>query len=243
MDALPIQARDWGSPVIPAQLDLKTMIQFTPMGLSRPGWLLSYLRRRKLPDLTVPNFGDGTGSVPTMAQAFMQWLATPLPTWKDLEWIRSLWQGPLMVKGIWHPDDARRAIDAGATAIGVSNHGGNNLDSTLSPLCALPAIVDAVDGQAEISFDGGVRRGGDVFKALALGADVTLIGRAWLFGLSANGERGVSEVIAALRSSFDKIMLGVGHNSLSEISIEDLVVPEGFVLERSAFGALPRITT
>jgi L-lactate dehydrogenase (cytochrome)/glycolate oxidase len=146
-----------------------------------------------------------------------------------------------MIKGIWHPDDALRAIDAGATAIGVSNHGGNNLDTTLSPLRALPAIVEAVAGQAEISYDSGIRRGGDVIKALALGADVAMVGRAWLFGLSADGERGVSEVIDALRNSLDKMMLGLGHNSLSEISRDDLVLPEGFVLDRTAFASMERL--
>jgi L-lactate dehydrogenase (cytochrome)/glycolate oxidase len=170
-----------------------------------------------------------------MIETFMQWIDTPLPTWEDIKWIRSLWEGPMMVKGIWHPDDALRAIDSGATAIGVSNHGGNNLDTTMSPLRALPAIVEVVAGQAEVSYDSGIRRGGDVVKALALGADVVLAGRAWLFGLSADGERGVFEVIDALRSSFDKIMLGLGHSSLSEISRDDLVLPEGFVLYRIAF--------
>src|SRR5690606_31719461 len=97
MDALPIQARDWGSPAMPTKLDLKAMIQFAPMGLSRPGWLASYLRRGKLPDLSVPNFGSGTGLAPTMTETFMQWLETPLPTWDDVKWVRSLWDGPLMI--------------------------------------------------------------------------------------------------------------------------------------------------
>ena len=242
MDALPIQARDWGSPAIPAQLDLKSMIKFAPMGLSRPRWLASYLAQGKLPDLTVPNFGDAHGTVPTMMETFMDWIATPLPTWNDVKWIRSLWDGPLMVKGIWRPDDALRAVDAGATAIGVSNHRGNNLDTTMSPLRALPAIVVAVNGQAEISYDSGVRRGGDVVKALALGADIVLVRRAWLFGLSADGERGVSEVVNALRSSFDKMMLGLGHNSISEISRADLVLPEGFVLDNSAFASIEALS-
>ncbi|MGO1543623.1 MAG: pre-mycofactocin synthase MftD [Gulosibacter sp.] len=243
MDAMPWQSRDWGSPAMPAKLDLPSMVRFAPMALSRPAWLASYLARRELPDLTVPNFGDGVGSAPTMMEAFMEWLSmdAPLPTWEDVAWLREQWDGPLMVKGIWHPDDALRAIDVGATAIGVSNHGGNNLDSTMSPLRALPAIAEAVNGQAEISFDSGVRRGGDIVKAIALGADIALAGRMWLFALSADGERGVSEILAAVRTSLEKVMIGLGHTKLDEISREDLLLPEGFVIERSVFKSLDPI--
>jgi pre-mycofactocin synthase len=235
MDALPIQARDWGSPAMPGNLNLPEMIKFAPLALSRPRWLSSYLQRGQIPDLTVPNFGDGIGDAPTMMDAFMQWLDTPLPSWDDVAWVKEAWGGPFMIKGIWHPDDALRAIDAGATAIGVSNHGGNNLDTTPSALRALPAIVSAVNGQAQVSYDGGIRRGGDIVKALALGADVVLAGRAWLFGLSADGERGVTEVITALRTSMEKFMLGLGHDSIDQISKDDLVIPDGFILEKSAF--------
>lgn len=241
MDALPIQARDWGSPAMPARLDLPEMMKFAPVALSRPRWLASYLQRGKIPDLTVSNFGDGHSTPPTMMEAFMQWLDTPLPDWADVAWVKEQWGGPFMVKGIWHPDDALRAIDAGATAVGVSNHGGNNLDTTPSPLRALPAIVEAVSGQAQVSYDGGIRRGGDIVKALALGADVVLAGRAWLFGLSADGERGVTEVIAALRSSMEKVMLGLGNDSINQISPNDLVIPDGFILERSAFDRVPTL--
>jgi hypothetical protein len=112
----------------------------------------------------------------------MDWMATPFPTWEDVAWLAELWHGPLMVKGIPQPDDARRAVDAGATAIGVSNHGGNNLDTTPSPLRYLPSAVDAVGDQAEITFDSGIRRGADVVKVLALGAKAALVGRSWFFG-------------------------------------------------------------
>jgi hypothetical protein len=115
-------------------------------------------------------------------EGFMDWMATPFPTWEDVAWLAELWHGPLMVKGIPQPDDARRAVDAGATAIGVSNHGGNNLDTTPSPLRYLPSAVDAVGDQAEITFDSGIRRGADVVKVLALGAKAALVGRSWFFG-------------------------------------------------------------
>jgi pre-mycofactocin synthase len=112
-----------------------------------------------------------------------------------------------MVKGILSADDARRAVNAGATAIGVSNHGGNNLDTTPSPLRFLPSVVDAVGKQAEITFDSGIRRGADVVKALALGAKAASIGRSWFFGLAADGERGVSEVLGAYRVSLDRTLI------------------------------------
>lgn len=133
MDALPWQARDWGSPAMPAEINLKEIIRFAPMALSRPAWLASFLAERQLPDLTVPNFGEVGGPDKTMVDIFGEWVATPRPTWEDVKWLAEVWGGPFMVKGIWHPDDALRAIDCGATAVGVSNHGGNNLDTTLSP--------------------------------------------------------------------------------------------------------------
>src|SRR6201999_2443139 len=109
--------------------------------------------------------------------------------------LRDSWDGPFMIKGIMHPDDARRAVDIGATAISVSNHGGNNLDSTPASVRALPNVVDAVGDQVEVLLDGGIRRGSDVVKALALGAKAVMIGRAYLWGMAANGEAGVVNVL------------------------------------------------
>jgi L-lactate dehydrogenase (cytochrome) len=133
-----------------------------------------------------------------------------------------------MIKGIMHPDDARRAVDIGATAISVSNHGGNNLDGTPATIRALPAVVDAVGGQIEVLLDGGVRRGGDVVKALALGAKAVMIGRAYLWGMAAAGERGVTNVLAILRSGIDEALLGLGRSSVHELTREDLIIPEDF---------------
>ena len=120
---------------------------------------------------------------------------TPPATWADIQWLREQWNGPFLVKGIMRPDDARRAVDAGATAISVSNHGGNDLDTTLASIRALPTIAEAVGGQIEVLFDGGIRRGADVVKALALGARAVMIGRAYLWGLGAAGESGVKNVL------------------------------------------------
>lgn len=138
-----------------------------------------------------------------------------------------------MVKGILSADDARRAVDARATAIGVSNHGGNNLDTTPSSLRFLPAVVDAVGKEVEITFDSGIRRGADVVKVLALGAKAALIGRSWFFGLAADGERGVSEVLDSYRVSLDRTLIGLGKSSIHELTPDDLVVPDGYFL-RSA---------
>jgi isopentenyl diphosphate isomerase/L-lactate dehydrogenase-like FMN-dependent dehydrogenase len=175
--------RDWGSPVIPERLDLKTAIQFAPQVLRRPKWLLGYARTGRVPDLTVPNMVAAGEQPPTFFGAYGQWAASPLPTWEDVRWLREQWGGQFMVKGVIRVDDAKRAVDAGVTAISVSNHGGNDLDGTPATIRALPAIAAAVGDQVEIVLDGGVRRGGDVVKALALGARAVMIGRAYLWGL------------------------------------------------------------
>jgi heme/flavin dehydrogenase (mycofactocin system) len=231
LDAMPSQRRDWGSPAIPERVDLKSMIRYAPMGLSRPGWLLGFLRHGGLPDLRVPNLERPGIGTPTLIEGFMDWVATPLPTWDDVAWLREIWGGPFMVKGLMTVEDAKTAVQIGATAISVSNHGGNNLDSTPSALRALPGIVDAVGGQVEIAYDGGIRRGGDVIKALALGAQVVLIGRAYLFGLAADGQRGVEDVLEVFRAGIDKTLVGLGRGSIHDVSRADLTIPEGFAID------------
>src|SRR4051794_2264805 len=133
-----------------------------------------------------------------------------------------------MLKGVMRVDDAKRAVDAGVTAISVSNHGGNNLDGTPATIRALPAIVDAVGSQIEVVLDGGVRRGSDVVKALALGARAVMIGRAYLWGLAANGQAGVENVLDILRSGVDSALLGLGKSSVQELTPDDVVVPPDF---------------
>ena len=188
--------RDWGSPPIPEKLNLKAMARFAPEMIVRPGYLLDWVKSGKLPDLTCPNLAGPGEDLPTFFGAYGEWMGTPLPTWEDIGWLREEWGGPFAVKGIMHPDDARRAVDVGATAISVSNHGGNNLDGTPASIRALPRIVDAVGDQIEVLQDGGIRRGSDVVKALALGAKAVLIGRAYLWGMAAGGEAGVSNVLS-----------------------------------------------
>ena len=220
--------RDWGSPVIPEKVDLRAMARFAPEGLAHPRWLLQYARTGRVPDLTTPNLAPPGGSAPTFFGAYGEWMQTPLPTWDDVAWLREQWGGPFMLKGVTRVDDARRAVAAGVTAISVSNHGGNNLDSTPATIRLLPAIADAVGDQVEVLLDGGVRRGSDVVKALALGARAVMIGRAYLWGLAANGQAGVENVLDILRGGIDSAVLGLGHSSVRDLTRDDVLIPPGF---------------
>jgi heme/flavin dehydrogenase (mycofactocin system) len=220
--------RDWGSPAIPERMNLATMVRYAPQAVARPQWLARYARTFGPPDLTVPNMVAAGQPAPTFFGAYAQWAATPPPTWQDVAWLRQLWGGPFLVKGITRIDDARRAVDAGATAISVSNHGGNDLDGTPAAIRALPAVAAAVGGQAEVLLDGGIRRGGDVVKALALGARAVMIGRAYLWGLAANGQAGVENVLDILRGGIDSALFGLGKASIGDLTPDDVVVPPGF---------------
>jgi pre-mycofactocin synthase len=220
--------RDWGAPPIPEKIDLKNALKFAPEVLRKPAWLATFLRSGSIPDLTVPNMTLAGEEAPGFFGAYYEWMQTPLARWEDIAWLREQWGGPFMVKGITRPDDARRAVDAGVTAISVSTHGGNNLDGTPGAIRSLPAVVDAVGTQIEVLLDGGIRRGSDVVKALALGARAVMIGRAYLWGMAANGERGVQNVLSILRSGMDEALLGLGRSSVHELSRDDVLVPPGF---------------
>ena len=220
--------RDWGSPSIPERIDWRAALRFAPEALSRPGWLAAFARSRRLPDLTVPNMAPPGGEGPTFFGAYGEWMQTPLPTWDDVAWLREQWGGPFMLKGITRVDDARRAVDAGVSAISVSNHGGNNLDGTPAPIRVLPGVAEAVGDQVEVLLDGGIRRGSDVIKALALGARAVLIGRAYLWGLAANGQAGVENVLDILRGGLDSALLGLGHASIHDLSAADVLLSSGF---------------
>ena len=220
--------RDWGSPTIPEKLDLKAMLRFAPEGLRRPRWLVDFARSGRLPDLTAPNLAAPGEPAPTFFGAYYEWMQTPPPSWDDVAWLRAQWDGPFMVKGVSRVDDAKRAVQAGATAISVSNHGGNNLDGTPAPIRALPAVADAVGHEIEVLLDGGIRRGGDVAKALALGARAVMIGRAYLWGLAANGQAGVENVLDVLRGGLDSTVLGLGLSAARDLRPGDVLVPPGF---------------
>jgi heme/flavin dehydrogenase (mycofactocin system) len=228
--------RDWGSPHIPDRLHLRSILRFAPEIATRPGYVARYLAHGGPPDLGVPNLANARGEVPTFFGAYAAWMQTPPPTWSDLAWLRERWQGPLMFKGIARPDDARRARDLGVDAIGVSNHGGNNLDTTPATARLLPGIVDAVGKDVAVTVDGGIRRGSDVVKAIALGARAVLVGRPYLWGLAAAGERGVANVLEILRQGVAETLRGLGVASVEELSREHLVLPEGFERRAPASG-------
>ena len=225
-----VHSRDWGSPYIPQKINLATMARFAPEVIRRPRWLGRWVRAREMPGLTVPNMAIGNEDPPGFFEAYGEWMQTPPPSWEDLAWLRRQWSGPCMIKGIVRVDDAKRAADIGATAISVSNHGGNNLDTTPAPIRVLQPIADAVGDTVEILLDGGIRRGSDVVKALALGARAVMIGRAYLWGLAVNGQAGAQNVLDVLHSGIDSTLLGLGRGSVAELNPSDVVVPSGFVV-------------
>lgn len=220
--------RDWGSPSIPEQLDYRAMLRFAPEAVLRPKWAAQWARSGRLPDLTVPNMTLPGQPPPTFFGAYGEWMQTTMPTWEDLRWLREQWGGPFLLKGVMRVDDALRAVDIGASAISVSNHGGNNLDGTPAAIRALPAVAEAVGGSIEVLLDGGIRRGSDVVKAVALGARAVMLGRAYLWGLAANGQAGVENVLDILRSGIDSALLGLGHSSVKELSPADVLIPRDF---------------
>jgi heme/flavin dehydrogenase (mycofactocin system) len=220
--------RDWGSPKIPEKMDMRTAVRMMPEGLTRPRWLLQWAKTMHPPNLRVPNQASLGEAGPPFFQAYGEWMGTPPPTWEDIAWLRELWGGPFMLKGVMRIDDAKRAVDSGVSAISVSNHGGNNLDGTPASIRALGPIVDAVGNEIEVLLDGGIRRGSDVIKALALGARAVMIGRAYLWGLAAEGQAGVENVLDVLRGGIDSGLMGLGKASIHDLSADDVLVPSDF---------------
>jgi len=200
-------------------------IPFIPEVLSHPGWLIDYLRDGGLPGL--PNVViPGQGPMPLVD--INAALAKAAVTWADLDWIRKLWSGPIVVKGVLTGDDARRAIDAGAVAVSVSNHGGRQLDGLPASLRALPEVVAAVNGQAEVWMDGGIRRGTDIVKAMCMGARAVLCGRAYAYGLAAGGEAGVARAIEILRTDLERTLRLLGCPSVAALDRSYLNVPKSW---------------
>jgi heme/flavin dehydrogenase (mycofactocin system) len=225
--------RDWGSPEIPEKVDLKTMVRMAPEVLTKPRWLWLFGKTGRIPDLTAPNLAaPGEAKGPTFFGAYYEWMSTTPPTWDDVEWVREQWYQisgkPFMLKGVCRVDDALRAVDAGVAAISVSNHGGNNLDGTPASIRVLKPVADAVGHQIDVLLDGGVRRGSDVVKAVALGARAVMIGRAYLWGLAANGQAGVENVLDIMRGGIDSALLGMGLSSIDELTPDLLDIPDGF---------------
>jgi isopentenyl diphosphate isomerase/L-lactate dehydrogenase-like FMN-dependent dehydrogenase len=188
--------------------------------LARPRWLMGFLRDGGLMEFPNVVLSDGR---PMKYESVGPALAQSVVTWRDLDWIRQIWRGPVAVKGILTGDDARRAADAGANAVIVSNHGGRQLDGVAASLHALPEVVAASSGRLEVLMDGGIRRGSDVVKAICLGAKAVLVGRAYAYGLGAAGRPGVARAIEILRADIVRTLslLGVGSISgLDETLVE-----------------------
>jgi L-lactate dehydrogenase (cytochrome) len=197
-------------------------LPFLPHIFSRPGWLISFLLDGGLPKLeniVIP----GQGPMPLVDVGYS--LSRSAVSWDDLRWIRQSWPGPIVIKGVLIGDDARRAVDEGAAAIVVSNHGGRQLDCVSPTIRALPEVVAAVNGQAEVLMDGGVRRGGDIVKALCLGARAVLVGRAYAYGLAAAGHAGVKRALEILRSDVERTMRLLGCESVHELNTSYLELP------------------
>ncbi|WP_431280851.1 alpha-hydroxy acid oxidase [Humitalea sp. 24SJ18S-53] len=192
------------------RLTLSTMLD----AALHAGWWLRMMGR---PPMSMRNFeGRATGGISDMA-AYIASVLDPAVTWDDLSWLRSQWDGPLIVKGLVHPDDAREAVQRGADAIQVSNHGGRQLDTGLASIDALPAIVEALGGSVPVFLDGGVTRGTDVLKAVALGATAVLIGRAHLYGLAVAGRRGVRAILDILEQEMRNAMTIGGWRDLAAL--------------------------
>ncbi|MDE2219437.1 MAG: alpha-hydroxy-acid oxidizing protein [Gammaproteobacteria bacterium] len=197
---------------VPPRLTLRNALDIA----ARPAWALGMLRAKRR------NFGNIVGHLPDSqgARNVSVWISgqfDPSVNWQDVAWVRSLWPGKLVLKGVLDPDDARRAADAGADAVVVSNHGGRQLDGAPSTIAALPSVVDALRGRCEVLFDGGVMGGQDILKALAHGARGCLIGKAFLYGLAAGGEAGVARALSVLRGELEVSMALTGATDAQKV--------------------------
>lgn len=198
-----------------------TMFPYVFQFMARPRWLAAFLRDGGL--MRFPNIVLKDGPMPYADVGAA--LEQSMVSWDDFRWIREAWQGPIVVKGVHTADDARRAIDQGAAAMVVSNHGGRQLDGVAPTLRVLPEVVAAVNSQAEVLLDGGIRRGSDVVKALCLGAKAVLIGRGYAYGLGAAGGEGVARAIAIFRAGIVRTMTLLGLASIRDLDRSAVQVP------------------
>jgi isopentenyl diphosphate isomerase/L-lactate dehydrogenase-like FMN-dependent dehydrogenase len=207
-----------------------TMLPYLGQMLTRPGWLMDWFADGGL--MNFPNIvlKDGPMGYADVAKALEQ----SMVSWSDLRWIREAWNGPVVVKGVHIGDDARRAIDEGADAVVVSNHGARQLDTVAPTIRVLPEIVAAVGGQVEVLMDGGIRAGSDVVKALCLGARAVLIGRAHAYGLAAAGEAGVARAIEILRTDVVRALKLLGVDSTVKLDRSYVDVPSEWLVRAKA---------
>ena len=208
---------------------LGSMLPFVGQLLTKPRWLMSFLADgglMKFPNVVIPGEGPMTYADVTTA------LEQSMVSWQDLRWIRDAWNGRIVIKGVHTGDDARRAVDAGADALVVSNHGGRQLDGVAPTLCMLPEVLAAVDDRIEVLLDGGIRRGSDIVKALCLGARAVLAGRAYAYGLGAAGGAGVARAIEILRTDLVRTLKLLGCASIAELDQSYIDVPADWPRER-----------
>jgi isopentenyl diphosphate isomerase/L-lactate dehydrogenase-like FMN-dependent dehydrogenase len=208
------------------------MLPFLPQFLAKPRWLWRFMQdggMMTFPNIVLPDSG------PMLYSDVSAALEKSVITWKDFDWIRKVWPGPIMVKGVHTADDARRAVDAGAQAVVVSNHGGRQLDSVDATLRVLPEVVTAVGERIEVLMDGGIRRGSDIAKAMCLGARAVLIGRAYAYGLAAGGHAGVARAIDILRTDLVRTMKLLGCGSVKQLNRTFVSAP--FIDHDEPYGA------
>lgn len=206
---------------LPPRVGLDTLIE----GARRPRWTYDLIRSEPITfaNLLGSAVGDGTSAVTLAEQANSQF--DQALSWEDIAWFRDLWNGPIILKGIQTTEDAKLAVDAGIDAIALSNHGGRQLDSSPTPISLVAPVVDAIANKIPVLCDGGIRRGSDIAKALALGASAAMIGRAYLYGLGAGGERGVDHAIHLLHEGFLKTMTLTGVHNIAEFDRNIVVQP------------------
>lgn len=198
------------------------MIPYLPALLRRPGWVAQFMADRDamfFPNIQLPGKG------PCPATDVRAMLTGAVVTWDDMKWIRAAWPGPIVAKGVLTGDDARRAFDTGSSAIIVSNHGGRQLDTCYPTLRALPEVLRAVNSQGPVLVDGGIRRGGDILKAICMGAHAVLIGRAYAYGLAAEGEAGVARAVAILKADLERTMVLLGCKTLQDLNASFVATP------------------
>jgi isopentenyl diphosphate isomerase/L-lactate dehydrogenase-like FMN-dependent dehydrogenase len=205
---------------------LFAMLPFTSQVIVRPKWTAGFLMDRRnamhYANVIIP----GKGPLP--AVDVQKSLRDSVVTWADLNWIRGAWPGPILVKGVITGDDARRALDAGVSGVIVSNHGGRQLDTCLPTARALPEVLEAVNGQAEVFVDGGLRRGSDIVKAICMGANAVLIGRAYGYGLAAAGQAGVARAIAILKADIERTLILLGCASIRKLDRSYVQLPKSW---------------
>lgn len=201
---------------------LLAKLPYLPQILSHPGWLADFLLDGGTPALqNIVEPGKGPMPLVDVTAA----LAKAVVTWEDLRWLRQVWPGPIVIKGVLTGEDAGRAVDEGAAAVIVSNHGGRQLDGVSASLRALPEVVTAVNGRVEVLMDGGVRRGADIVKAICLGARAVLIGRAYAYGLAAAGPAGVARALEILRADLERTLILLGCPSIAALNSSYVKVP------------------